>query len=449
MNVEGRVRYSLISYQNVALGLMLGAISFYVSLSGILIFQYFVVLALLIASANTKIFYVYVVPILVCFSCYEANIFYVVGERGYSLHSISPVGSLWPLSFAVYIIANVDWGKKSFNEKYVLLYLFLLVSFVFSSWYFVNTYDGLGFINKEPIKQLLYMAVAMFFIKDFLKLNVGKAQVILFSTVVIAVAVTAHKLLSWNYFVLKDVGGYNYLTIPFAIYFAGISSKRKDNALFVFAIILYILSFKASRTEIFLYFLFVPFFIIYSKNYLAAAIVFISLVVFFMVADVVDSNMYTYFIHKMNFYVDIFESGVADIGMSASVRLYEFYNLIDGFGTDFVTLLFGRGIYGFISFDNYFNYAIYSDGAFSLAEHSKSKYFRLHFVLNEVLFYFGIVGAVVIYFILKSSFTERSWLIVPFLSYLSLNFMFRGELMVLIPIYSTVLSIAFLEKSNR
>jgi hypothetical protein len=141
-----------------------------------------------------------------------------------------------------------------------------------------------------------------------------------------------------------------------------------------------------------------------------------------------------YLYHKFAFFNSIIDNNLG-VGDSASVRYSTFLNLIDGWGSDLFNVFFGRGFWGYIDFSSYPDASIYTEGAFSSYEHSIGKYYHLHFFLNNVLFYFGVIGLSL--FLIGYAFmiaSVRDSLELILFSYFIFNFMFRLELIVIIPI---------------
>jgi hypothetical protein len=96
--------------------------------------------------------------------------------------------------------------------------------------------------------------------------------------------------------------------------------------------------------------------------------------------------------------------------------------------------VFGRGLWGHVEFSAYPTPAIHAERAFSDLEHSLGMYYHLHFFLNEVLFYFGFFGIVVLIVLMFLAVRSiKHPLELVLIVYFLFAFMFRLELILLVP----------------
>ncbi|NRA81643.1 MAG: hypothetical protein HRU18_25880 [Pseudoalteromonas sp.] len=246
---------------------------------------------------------------------------------------------------------------------------------------------------------------------------------------------------------MKDPGVYTFIGVFISVFMivngGVIKTRLPSSKIFWFAILFLHLS--VSRTEIILFVLSLVLMIMNLKNVgrnvvlSYFAVIFCFPIAFFLLINFSPESVSNYFSHKVSFFSSLKDG--AELGDSASVRLFTFLNLLFGETSNFINTLFGYGFFGYINFNEFFTDSIISEGAFSSEEIIENKFYKLHFFLNNVLFYFGVFGLVVYNFVFYKFYSlSQKGLGIIVILYAYLNVFFRQELIVLFPIVLYVFS---------
>lgn len=430
------------------LGVLIGIVSFLVSFVGVPAIHLLVGLVLIALSFSPSMFVALVLPTLACFAAYGGGVPVEIELEFLSPHSTTPIGSFWPYCILAFTLGSLDFSRFRIPLTPLIAVLALAIIITFGSVYFVNVYGANPVLNKEPIRLMIFVTLGVLASSALAERVAENKAVAIGGIYVLLVSLIAHRIVAFGLLDLKDVGGYTYLSIPLAVTLALVSRRERSSALFYFALVAFLMSFRVSRTEIILFAVFLPILFLTSRRYGAMVVAGGAGFLGFGAIVALDSAYVSYFLHKINFFSALGPDALASIGGSALVRWYELVNIVAGYGADTMTLLFGRGLLGFITFDVHSSLIVYYDGAFSIEEYRADRFYRLHFFVNELLFYFGIVGSVVLITVYRLVLGTIGWLVLPFAVYLLMNGMFRMELLVLTPFYVALLRRIALEKGN-
>jgi hypothetical protein len=398
----------------------------------------FIVATLLIAvSLHFKLFWSFVIPVLICFSGLEKTVFV---DRTIALETPLNASYYPDLWFSCLFVRSVSYW---FSVKRVVSYKpFLSLSAcmfflgLVGSVAFIINHGSLPGINKAPLKLIVFVFLAGVLV---LELNNKHNYLDIVWRGMLISALSSAVIRIPIYFVspAKDPGVYTFTGVFLSALMVVVLSRRPISIkkliwLFVWVLVLG-LHLSVSRTEVVLYAL-ALLAVAFSVPKFAVPIFLIFVSSLFLIGDHIPSDIKVYMLHKISFFSSLFD-GAGEVGSSASVRISTFMNLVFGEKADMFSLLFGRGFWGYLTFSEFPDPSIYTEGAFSSIEHDNGKYFHLHFFINEIIFYFGLLGVGILIFVLFISFSKvASPLEVVFLLYFLFNFMFRLELVVLTPV---------------
>ncbi|MCJ8286910.1 hypothetical protein [Halomonas sp.] len=410
---------------------------------GLLQVEFIIASFLILLSLNFRVFWLVVFPVLIVYAGLEKTVFV---DR--QLYFDTPLNSesypdLWLSCFVIRALGFSLFNKSSkFNPHVFLAAMILFVVSIIGSITFLFTNTGLPLFNKAPIKIVVFIIVSSVILAE-IKEKDHQSFIVWKGFVFGAIVGAFLRIPVVLYEPTKDPGVYTFTGVFVSSVMVYFSYKKNRQLLCFFWLIVLFLHFSVSRTEIVLFSL--SFVFLLMKIYKTIPVVtFIFILLSVLAINFLPGDIGTYLQHKLNFFASIGEGG-GGIGDSASVRVSTFLNLIFGHQVDFFNLIFGRGYWGYLDFQTFPDLSIYTENSFSDYEHKIGKYFHLHFFLNELIFYFGFIGVVLLsaavfrWFVSINSLLEISLII-----YFIFNFMFRLELLVIVP----VLVFAFRKELN-
>tara|TARA_B100000929_G_scaffold290529_1_gene284460 strand:- start:4276 stop:5601 length:1326 start_codon:yes stop_codon:yes gene_type:complete len=405
--------------------------------------------ALLIAlTINFRAFWLVVVPALLVQSGFEKTVYFDRELSFNSLFDVALIPDLWLVVFFVRGLSFFFLSKENrgslINGKAISLVFYMLFTLVFGTLVFSIVNVPLYTFNKAPLKFVLFCCLAIVVYEEIKNKNINYIQ----EGLLLAVILGGVFRLAFLYGdAVKDPGVYTFIGVFISVFMvvngSGIKTRLPSSKFFWFAILFLHLS--VSRTEIILFVLSLSLLIINLKNvgrnvavsYIAVILCFP--IAFFLLINFSPESVSNYFSHKVSFFSTLRDG--AELGDSASVRLFTFFNLLFGETSNFINTLFGYGFFGYINFNEFYTDSIISEGAFSSEEIIGNKYYKLHFFLNNVIFYFGMLGLVVYNFVFYRFYSlSQKGLSVIVILYAYLNVFFRQELIVLFPIVLYVFS---------
>jgi hypothetical protein len=408
-------------------------------------------LVLILVSINYKYFWLVVAPTLIIQSGFEKTVYYDRDLSFYSLFDISLIPDLWLVVFTVrsaaYIFSMSSTELPKISKKTVLLVCYMCLSLVIGTLCFVDFNQQLHTFNKAPIKFTLFILIGGIVFSEVKNKN---ASCIIDGLLIAVILGALLRLIIIIGSDVKDPGIYTFTGVFISV-FMFLNASKLDNSfpkskIFWFCIL--ILHLSVSRTEIILFaFAFVLLLINLKgqgKNYILQYLLLLILVPvsLVLIADFIPGNIANYFMHKLSFFSS-YEDGV-DLGNSALVRLYTFFNLLAGETSNIFNNITGYGFLGYINFDEFYTSSVLSEGAFSVQEIKSNQYYKLHFFLNNIIFYFGALGFFLYNYIFYQFYKyENSNITLIIISYAYLNVFFRPELAVLFPIVLYVFSMKY------
>jgi hypothetical protein len=403
---------------------------------------------ILLLSINYKSFWLVVVPSLIIQSGFEKTVYFDREVSFDSFFDISFVPDLWLVVFYIralfFVIQNLRMAAFKVEKRLIILLFYMLASLLVGTLLFIHGNSPLPSVNKAPIKLILFVLISYFVFDEVSKRN--KQFVI--DGILIAVFLGAFLRI---FIVIgndvKDPGIYTFIGV-FVSAFMLVNAKSFEcrlptNKVFWFVVLC--LHMSVSRTEMILFALtlLLLFFSLQNRdrnffyNYLG--IIFLIPIMGVLVIIFVPDNVSNYFLHKLSFF-SAYQEGV-ELGNSASVRLFTFFNLVYGETSSLLNTLFGYGLFGYINFDTFYTSSIGTEGAFSEAELASNEFHKLHFFLNNLIFYFGVIGFFLYNYIFYLFFKNRGLALgLILILYAYLNAFFRPELIVLFPIVLSVFS---------
>lgn len=410
--------------------LVLAIILVVTNISDSVILYSVIAITLLILSVWNIFFWLIVVPALVCFVSIETS---VLLDRELALTSPlnhTVFGDLWILCVFIKAASFCYQQRALLIEKnYFLVGLLMLTTLLIGSTFFASKYVGLPFVNREPLKIILYIFFTGIVFSG-VKTS-GSLELIwrgFCAAAIVGVFQRAFIALSFS---VKDPGIYTYtgVFVCFASIYFILDNKlpilKKVVPLFAWSVIL-LMHITPSRTEIILFVLSLIFFIWALKRN-SVYIIAPFFVALFLISLYVPIETQLYFFHKLNFFLALIDGSY--IGDSASVRVTEMRNLLIGRDSSIENIVFGRGFTGFIEFSEHPDQSVFSDSTFSNIQYELGKFYQLHFFVTEMLFFFGLLGVFAAGLIVaRVIFTSVSTIEYIFLSYIMLNVMYRLEL---------------------
>lgn len=399
-------------------------------------------------SINFRTFWMVVVPALLVQSGFEKTVYF---DRELSFNSLFDVALIPDLWLVVFFVRGLSFfffsrgkGGLLINDKAISLVFYMLLTLVFGTLVFTIINVPLYTFNKAPLKFVLFCCLAVIVYEEIKNKNINYIQ----EGLLLAVILGGVCRLAFLYGdAVKDPGVYTFIGVFISVFMivngGVIKTRLPSSKIFWFAILFLHLS--VSRTEIILFVLSLVLLIMNLKNVgrnvvlSYFAVIFCFPIAFFLLINFSPESVSNYFSHKVSFFSSLKDG--AELGDSASVRLFTFLNLLFGETSNFINTLFGYGFFGYINFNEFFTDSIISEGAFSSEEIIENKFYKLHFFLNNVLFYFGVFGLVVYNFVFYKFYSlSQKGLGIIVILYAYLNVFFRQELIVLFPIVLYVFS---------
>jgi hypothetical protein len=398
--------------------------------------NFLVATTLVVASLWLRGFWLVSVPTLICFGGLELSVF-IDPELGFVTPLNAPfLPETWLLCCVVRVAAYwAECERAYIDGRFLALAICVFGTLALGSLSFLAAHRGLPFMNKAPLKFLSWVLIAGVLLSEVRRRSC--AEVIWYGLIYATVVGAFQRVFILVFLPVKEPGLYAFTGVfvtACMIYIVGRTREisRHRLLLMFFWTLLLLMHVSASRTQLAL----LALTILILLTVLTVRSLPIVVVVFgIAVASVpfLQRDFLNYLIHKIKFFLAV-ASASDEIGDSANVRRSTFLNLVDGSQTDALNLMFGRGLWGHVEFSAYPTSAIHTERAFSDLEHSLGMYYHLHFFLNEVLFYFGFFGIVVLIVLMFLAVRSiKHPLELVLIVYFLFAFMFRLELILLVP----------------
>lgn len=410
-----------------------------------------IVVILILLATNYRNFWLITIPTLIIQSGFEKTVYFDRDINFVSLFDVTFFPDLWLVVFYVrsffYILKLYSKNEKlQINYHFFVLLFYLIFSLVAGTFLFIIVSEPLFTVNKAPFKLLLFVLLSYFI---FNEVKGGVKVVVINGLVFSAILGALFRVFIVIGLDVKDPGVYTFIGV-FISAFMLIHAERLDGIIpyfipknQIFWGLVLLLHFSVSRTEMLLFLISIVVLFFSYKSSLLKKIrdlfikipIFIVLFILFFIYS--PENISNYFLHKLKFFSS-FEEGM-ELGHSASVRLFEFLNLLNGDTGAVLNNVFGYGFLGYINFDSFYTSSIFTEGAFSNEELVANQFFRLHFFLNNVIFYFGFIGLCIYTYIFYFFYKKYcSPLRIILILYVFLNCFFRLELIVFFPIIISI-----------
>jgi len=448
--------FSFISVLLFSIIVLIEQTSFFIIIVGIVI----------LLATNFRLFWLITLPTLIVQSGFAKTVYFDRDLTFISLFDVALIPDLWLVVFAVrslcYLL-NVYFKNEALKINYRCYFLlfYISVSLVVGTFFFIEASEPLFTLNKAPIKLFLFVVFSCLIFNEVKGRGKFVVNGFVFSTIIGAL-LRVFIVIGSD---VKDPGIYTFVGV-FVSSFMFIHANKLNGIIAsfipkhkVFWGLVLLLHFSVSRTEMLLFIIssLILFFSLKGgvlkkcRDILITFPIFIGFFIIFLFSA--PENISNYFFHKLSFFYS-FQEGVK-LGHSASVRIYTFLNLLYGYTGTALNNVFGYGVLGYVNFDSYYTSSISTEGAFSNEELISNKFFKLHFFLNNLIFYFGFIGVFIyvytFYFFYQN---YNSSLRIILILYAFLNCFFRLELIVIFPVVIAVfcnpeLLLSTNNKSNR